>query len=172
MRYACSAWQLVNSNICYLYDLVIRLDASIFTILWTWKLQNLETRKIKKIKYNSLNTTWLLFKNEFSCGLFCFFFFSAKSCLCCKLGAHHRQTASTVTWVAPTPWTRPCCCSTASTMGSPGMSSHSTSQRTSPKLRGCPITSPCKCPERKINSVWWSCLNKHHKVSGGRTKTN
>ena len=85
-----------------------------------------------------------------------FFFFSAKSCLFCKLGAHHRQTAATVTWVARTPWTRPCCCSTASTTGSPGTSSRSTSPRTSPRLRGYPTTSPCKCPERKINSVWWS----------------
>lgn len=92
-----------------------------------------------------------------------FFFFSAKSCLFCKLGAHHRQTAAIVTWVAPTPWTRPCCCSTASTMGSPGMSSHSTSQRTSPKLRGCPITSPCKCPEGKstvCDEVIWTNITK------------
>lgn len=74
-------------------------------------------------------------------------FFSAKLCLSYKLGARPRQTVATATSAAPTWWTRLCCCSTASTMVSPGMSSLSTSQRTLCRLSGCLTTSLCKWPE-------------------------
>lgn len=147
-----------------------------FYYIMNVKIMDFRNEKDKKSRtYNSLNTSWLLFTHGFPCVC------SAKSCLFCKLGVRRRQTAATATWVAPTPWTRPCCCSTASTTGSPGTSSRSTSRRTSHRLRGCPTTSPCKRSESKsmvshmiltINSVWWSYWTNAAKVGGGRTKTN